>query len=92
MQNIYAAVRGADPRGDGHAAAAAGRGHVLPAQPLAPLRLARAHLRLQRLRHRALSIHGRLRQPLRLLRALPAHLHVPQHGRPKGNLELPFGQ
>jgi len=80
-----AAVHGADPRGDGHAAAAAGRGHVLPVQPHAPPLRTGARLRLQRLRHRAVPVHGGLRQPRRLLRARPAHLHVPQHGHPQGN-------
>ena len=87
-RRVCAAVRGADPRGHGHAAAAAGGGHVLPVQPDAPLLRAGAHVRLQHLRHRAVPLHGRLRQPLRLLRSRAAHLHVPQHGRAQGSASL----
>lgn len=79
-----AAVRGADTRGHGHAATEAGGGHVLEVQPDAPLLREGAHLRLQHLRHRAVPVHGRFRQPRRLIRARPAHLHVPQHGHPQG--------
>jgi hypothetical protein len=46
---------------------------------------ARGLVGLQRLRRRAVPVHGRLRrQSLRLLRARPAHRRVHQHDRPQG--------